>query len=152
MKQFTMIICLVMLSACDAMQQNGERAGAGLHNAYNDTRYKVSRYIYGEKPAEVDYSDVPPAAATFCYQAQFEVMCYDRPKSELHLNLIAVHGEHNYSYQDFMPNNIRSNFPAQVSNHNMNNDIVMSDIVNHSAGVSKATFANSIDGRYTPSN
>ena len=101
------------------MQQNGAKVGANLNKAYNDTRYKVSRYIYGEKPVEVVQSNIPPMPPTICYQAQFDVMCFDRPKPELHLNLVAVHGEHNYNYQDFLPNDVQTNASSQMQGYNV---------------------------------
>jgi hypothetical protein len=46
-------------------------------------------------------------------------MCFDRPKPELHLNLVAVHGEHNYNYQDFLPNDVQTNASSQMQGYNV---------------------------------
>ncbi len=163
MKYFEIIWLMVMvatLAGCDAMQQNGARAGGGVSNAYNATRYKVSRYIYGEKPVEQVAEFVAPPPATFCYQAQLDIMCFDRPKPEMYLNLIAVHGEHNYSYQDFLPANLRAgnmragdnNSSGGFSGYNggndnlgrikVGNDITMSDILANNVSENNMSASN----------
>ncbi len=139
MKYSAMVLIIFTFVGCDSMQQNGARAGGDISNAYNETRYKLSRYIYGEKPQQQAAAYVAPQSATFCYEAQADVLCYNHPKPEMHLNLIAVHGEHNYSYADFLPANVRSSAgetvnqsynsaPAISTSTISKSDILMSDL------------------------
>lgn len=107
------IISLLLLSvnivACDATMENGSRIGNNIKNSFDKTRYKISRYIHKETPPPQQQPYVEPPPATFCYDVVSDIMCFDRPKPEMHLNLVAVHGENNYQYNDYLPNNVMNN-------------------------------------------
>ncbi len=91
------------------MEQNASRTGQNIHRAYDDTRHKLSQYIYSE-PQEITY--VEPAPASFCYQVLMDIICYNEPQPDMHLNLISVQGDHGYGYEDFLPNEVKTTSPT----------------------------------------
>lgn len=97
-----MLSLLLVLTACDALERNAREGGESLHRAYDETRYKIANYIYDDSvmPAP-DAGTTKPAL--FCYQLPSDVLCYSAPQPHLALNLIAVQGDHHYSYEEFLP-------------------------------------------------
>jgi hypothetical protein len=98
----TLMASLLLTTGCDRLGHNANRMGETMRESYDNTRYRMSQYLYNTErmPAPpVPYS--PPTA--FCYEVLMDIICYDRPRPELHLTLVAVQGEHSYAYQDFMP-------------------------------------------------
>ncbi len=92
----------LFLTACDRIGHNVNRAGDSLTDSYDNMRYRMAQYIY-----HTDVAEVPPVPyqppASFCYKVLMDIICYDRPRPDLHLTLVAVQGEHAFAYQDFMP-------------------------------------------------
>lgn len=99
---YALIIPVFLLTACDNLGRNTHRASNSLNDTYNNMRYRMAQYLY-----HTDVMEIPPVPfqppATFCYQVLMDIICYDRPRPELHLTLVAVQGEHAFAYQDFLP-------------------------------------------------
>ncbi len=87
MRYFLSLSLIVMLAACVPMEENARRAGTDIRNSYDDTRYKVSNWIY---PHEKKVTYERPLDPRFCYRVQSDVLCYDNPQPHLCTVLIAA--------------------------------------------------------------
>jgi hypothetical protein len=102
-----LLLCILSLNACDTLQRNGARAGKNIDKSLDETRYKISRYIYEETPPPASTEYVPPPRPRFCYEAMTDIICYDRPQPHMHLNLVAAHGDTGHHYEDYLPASVR---------------------------------------------
>lgn len=79
-KPLLIILSLSSLSACDALDENTGRVGNGVHTWYDNTRYRLSTYIYDQNRRQPELP--PPAAPRYCYQVQTDIMCYTEPQEK----------------------------------------------------------------------
>jgi hypothetical protein len=106
--QAGIILMPLLLCGCDAVHDTADKAGTGLHTSYDNMRYRLSKYIYRDRPA-IDEASLVQPAPRFCYQAMMDLVCYDRPQPDLHMNLVSVQGDGaaSYGYTDYLPQNLR---------------------------------------------
>ncbi|NET71245.1 MAG: hypothetical protein F6K62_10060, partial [Sphaerospermopsis sp. SIO1G2] len=98
-----MICVMMLLSACDAMERDVVRIAGKAHHHYDETRYRLSRLLYSQEKMEEETTTIAPQPASFCYKLMMDIVCYSKPHPELHMNLVAVQGQHAYGYDDFLP-------------------------------------------------
>jgi hypothetical protein len=105
-----LLATLPLLSACDAVDNSVSKANSGLRTSYDNTRQRFARYIYDEKQHEVQPTFVAHPS-DFCYQVMMDIVCYDTPQPQLHMNLVGVQGDNvaSYSYDDYLPEKLRGN-------------------------------------------
>lgn len=108
---------LLVLSGCDTMEHNASRAGQSVRESYDNTRYRIANYIYSRDDATQSQPIPPLPPSSFCYQLLTDIVCYDRPHPNLHMQLIAVQGEHMYNYEDFLPNSAKQALVKDAPTH-----------------------------------
>jgi hypothetical protein len=120
------------MTGCDNFQRNAARTGKDIDNSLDATRYKISRYIYEETPNTVEQDYIPPQRPRFCYDMISDIVCYDRPQPQLHLNLVAAHGEHHYGYEDYLPNSAKQTVASHYNSSppNYSNPILIPQTAN----------------------
>jgi hypothetical protein len=119
LQNIILLLLSINIVACDATMQNGSRLGNNIKDGFDKTRYKISRYIHAETPVAAEPLNVTPPPPVFCYNVRSDILCYDRPKPEMHLNLVGVHGENNYQYNDYLPSDVEHD---SIVNYSDNND------------------------------
>lgn len=85
-----MIAIGLLLSACDALEQNAGRIGDDVKRNYDDTRYKVSDWIFSRDRNQPP--PPPPIATRYCYRVQSDVLCYEREQPRLAAVLVGYQG------------------------------------------------------------
>jgi hypothetical protein len=102
-----LMLCCVLLGGCDATGNSVNKAGHGLNTSYNNMRQRLSGYIYQPKPEQSPL--FVAHTSDFCYQVLMDIICYDKPQPQLHMNLVGVQGDGvtSYAYDDFLPEHLR---------------------------------------------
>jgi hypothetical protein len=103
-----LLVLVLCVTGCDQMERDMREGGEALDSVYDDTRYKLSNYLYDHEARAARLSAAEPERrpASFCYRLMMDLLCYSEPQPHLHLNLVAVQGEHDYAYEDFLPDNV----------------------------------------------
>lgn len=117
------LVGLLALSGCNAVDRDVARAGGQVRASYDETRYRIANYIYSQEEPE-HIPDMPPSS--FCYQLLMDIVCYDRPRPDLHLKLVAVQGENAYRYEDYLPQSAMDSLAAHQAGQPYNSTGVVS--------------------------
>ena len=104
-----LLMMTFMLIGCDAMDNTVSKASGGLRTSYDNSRARLANYIYHDQKEERPVSVAH--MSDFCYQVMMDIICYDKPQPDLHLNLVGVQGDGvaSYQYDDYLPAKLRGN-------------------------------------------
>lgn len=83
MRLSTLALCLAattLLTGCNALHRNIERANDDLYNGGKKTRAKLASYIYEEEAPPVQPA---PPPQRYCYDVRSDIVCYDQPRPPL---------------------------------------------------------------------
>ena len=93
-KSLFIVLSLNALTACDAMDDNAGRVGSDVHNWYDNSRYRLSTYIYDQNRRA---PQIPPLGAPrYCYRVQTDIMCYTEPLANAQNRFVAGQDDQGY--------------------------------------------------------
>lgn len=93
-KYLFIALSLSSLTACDAMDDNAGRVGNDVHNWYDNSRYRLSTYIYDQNRRQPELP--PPGSPRYCYRVQTDIMCYTQPQPNAASRFVAGQDEQGY--------------------------------------------------------